>query len=157
MDAAVYQAVLAAPGFRLGIRCDDDEIRAIEFLEAGAEVAPQLPLAREAVRQLHAYLKDPRFVPGLPLQACGTPFQRRVWGAIATIPCGQTRSYGELAQAVRSAPRAVGGACGANPYPIVVPCHRIVAADGAMGGFARQRGGFLLEIKGWLLAHEGIR
>lgn len=157
MDTAVYQAILAAPGFRLGIRCDDDEISAIEFLEPGAELAPRMPLAREAVRQLTAYLTDPHFVPGLPLQACGTPFQRRVWGAIASIPPGQTRSYGELAQAVRSAPRAIGGACGANPYPIVVPCHRIVAAGGAMGGFARQRGGFLLEVKRWLLAHEGVR
>ena len=63
---------------------------------------------------------------------------------------------GELAASIRSGPRAVGNACGANPYPLVVPCHRVVASGGALGGFARNRGGFLLDVKRWLLAHEGI-
>ena len=63
-------------------------------------------------------------------------------------------SYGEVAAAIHSGPRAVGNACGANPYPIVVPCHRVVAANQGLGGFARQRGGFLLDIKRWLLQHE---
>ena len=155
MNTADYQAIVAAPGFCLGIRCDADEVRDIDFLEPCAELAPRTPLARETVRQLRAYLSEPRFAFALPLQPRGTPFQRRVWAGIAAIPSGQTRSYGELAQAVHSAPRAVGGACGANPYPLVVPCHRVVAAGGGMGGFARQRGGFLLDVKRWLLAHEG--
>ena len=92
---------------------------------------------------------------GLPLRPSGTAFQRRVWGEIAAIPCHQTKSYGELAKALHNAPRAVGQACGANPFPLVVPCHRVIASGGALGGFARQRGGFLLEIKRWLLAHVG--
>jgi methylated-DNA-[protein]-cysteine S-methyltransferase len=66
----------------------------------------------------------------------------------------QTRSYGDIARALHSAPRAVGQACGANPFPVVVPCHRVLAAGGGLGGFARQREGFLLDVKRWLLAHE---
>lgn len=156
MTASTYQAVVAAPGFALGVRCDADEILAIDFLEPQAEIAPETPLAHETVRQLRAYLADPRFVFGLPLAPAGTPFQRRVWAGVAAVPAGSTRSYGDLAQAVGSGPRAVGNACGANPYPVVVPCHRIVASGGGMGGFARQRGGFLLDVKRWLLRHEGV-
>jgi len=77
-----------------------------------------------------------------------------VWAKIAAIGAGRTRSYGELARELRSAPRAVGQACGANPIPIVVPCHRVLAAGG-IGGFAHHEGGFHLAIKRWLLAHEG--
>ena len=150
-----YQAVLAAPGFSLGVRCNDDEIVAIDFLEPRAELAPEALLAREAVRQLRAYLADPCFEFALPLAPAGTAFQRRVWSGVAAIPAGRTRSYGELAAVVGSGARAVGNACGANPYPVVVPCPRVVAANGAgLGGFARQRGGFLLDVKRWLLAHE---
>lgn len=142
------------PTFSLGIRCDADAITAIEFLEPRTEIKPATPLAKEAVRQLRAWLKDPAFEFGLPLAPAGTDFQRRVWEQIAAIPRGQTRSYGELARALHSAPRPVGGACGANPYPVVVPCHRVVATGGSLGGFNRQRGGFLLEVKRWLLDHE---
>lgn len=152
-----YQAVVAAPGFALGVRCGEDEIFEIEFLAPRAEVTPQTLLAKETVRQLRAYLKNPRFEFGLPLAPAGTPFQRRVWAQIGAIPCGQTRCYGDLAQTLKSAPRAVGGACGANPYPLVVPCHRVIAKGGGLGGFNRERGGLLLDIKRWLLAHEGVR
>jgi methylated-DNA-[protein]-cysteine S-methyltransferase len=154
MNDAHWDAVLSAPTFSLGVRCDADAIAAIEFLEPRAEIKPATPLAKEAVRQLRAWLKDPAFEFGLPLAPAGTDFQRRVWRQIAAIPRGETRSYGDLARALRSAPRPVGGACGANPYPVVVPCHRVVAANGSLGGFNRQRGGFLLEVKRWLLDHE---
>lgn len=151
-----YDAVLPAPTFALGIRCDADEITAIEYIELCAAVAPQSPLAKETVRQIKAYLKDPHFEFGLPLAAAGTHFQRRVWAQIAAIPLGKTLSYGEVAAAIHSGPRAVGNACGANPYPLVVPCHRVIAAHQGLGGFGRSGGGFLLEIKRWLLSHEGL-
>jgi methylated-DNA-[protein]-cysteine S-methyltransferase len=151
-----YSAILSAPVFCIGIRCNDDEVTEIAYLETQAEVAPKSPLAREAVRQLRAWLKDPQHEFGLPLAPAGTHFQRKVWQQIVAIPAGQTRSYGDVAAAIRSGPRAVGNACGANPYPIVVPCHRVVAANQGLGGFARQRGGFLLDVKRWLLTHEGI-
>ncbi|HZV54981.1 MAG TPA: methylated-DNA--[protein]-cysteine S-methyltransferase [Rhodocyclaceae bacterium] len=149
-----YSAVVSAPGFSLGIRCNEDEITAIEFLEPGAEIVPKSLLAKEAVRQLRAWLANPKFTFSLPLAAAGTPFQRKVWAGIAAIPSGNTRQYGELAAAIGTGPRAVGNACGANPYAVVVPCHRVVAASGGLGGFARNRGGFLLDVKRWLLAHE---
>lgn len=168
MTEAPYAAVLSVPSasngapgasangiaFSVGIRCDADEITGIDYLEPRAELAPTTPLAKEAVRQLSAWLADPAFEFGLPLAPAGTHFQRRVWAQIAAIPAGQTRSYGEVAAAIGSGPRAVGNACGANPYPIVVPCHRVVAANQALGGFGRQGAGFLLEVKRWLLRHE---
>ncbi len=149
-----FQAIIPAAGFALGVRCDDDEITEIAYLEPQAEMKPATPLAKEAVRQLRAWLKNPNFEFGLPLAPAGTHFQRRVWQQIAAIPAGRTMSYGEVAAAIHSGPRAVGNACGANPYPIVVPCHRVVGANQGLGGFARQRGGFLLDIKKWLLQHE---
>lgn len=155
MNASPFQAVVSTPVFSLGVRCSDDEILDIEFLEPRTEVAPRTLLAKEAARQLRAYLQDPRFAFGLPLAPAGTPFQRRVWAGIAAIPAGGTQTYGELAQAIGSGPRAVGNACGANPFPVVVPCHRVVASGGGLGGFARNRGGFLLDVKRWLLRHEG--
>lgn len=154
--AADYDAIVSWPTFSLGICCDGDAIVAIDFLEPCDERAGCQPLSQAAVRQLRAYLKDPAAVFSLPLAPAGTAFQQRVWAAIAAIPAGQTRSYGELARAVGSSPRAVGNACGANPYPLVVPCHRVVAANHGLGGFARQRGGFLLGVKRWLLAHERV-
>lgn len=152
---AQWQAIVAAPGFALGLACTDDEITAIEFLSPRAEIAPQTALAQEAARQLQSYLSDAHHCFTLPLAAAGTPFQRRVWAGIAAIPAGATRSYGDLAQDLYSGARAVGNACGANPYPLVVPCHRVVGGGGGLGGFARNRDGFLLGVKRWLLHHEG--
>lgn len=87
----------------------------------------------------------------LPLELRGSAFQRRVWAALRAIPYGETRSYAALARALDSSPRAVGGAVGRNPLAILIPCHRIVGADGALTGYA---GG--LDRKRWLLRHEGI-
>lgn len=150
-----FAAVSRGPTFSLGVRCNDDEITEIVYLELCDEIKPASPLAREAVRQLTAYLKNPRFEFSLPLAPAGTGFQRRVWAGIAVIGPGETRTYGELAESIGSGARAVGNACGANPYPLIVPCHRVIAANRGLGGFARQRGGFLLDVKRWLLRHEG--
>lgn len=151
---APYQAIVAAPIFCLGVRCDEAEVLALEFLPLRPEQAPSNAMAAETVRQLRAYLADSDFVFSLPLRPAGTRFQRRVWDRIAQIPNRQTQTYGDLAKAIKSAPRAVGQACGANPYPVVVPCHRVVAAGGALGGFSRDGGDFFLDVKRWLLAHE---
>lgn len=151
----LWQAVVSAPGFALGIACDDDWLHRIEFLAPQPARPPDRPLAAEAARQLAAWLDDPACAFALPLLPQGTPFQRRVWQQIAAIPLGETRSYGQLARNLENAPRAVGQACGANPFPLIVPCHRVLAAKGGLGGFNRQGGGFLLDIKRWLLRHEG--
>lgn len=142
------------PAFSIGIRCDTDQIIGIDYLPPQDQRPPRGLLSMETVRQLQAWLRDPHFVFGLPLAPAGTHFQRRAWQAISDIPTSETRSYGEIARQLGSGPRAVGNACGANPYPIIVPCHRVIATDRGLGGFARQRGGWLLEIKRWLLWHE---
>jgi methylated-DNA-[protein]-cysteine S-methyltransferase len=154
-----YQAIVATPVFALGIRAGTDEIIGLEYLTPRRERAPSNALAAEAVRQVRAWIADPAFEFALPLQAQGTPFQRRVRDAIAAIPFGKVLTYGEVARRIRSGPRAVGGACGANPFPLVVPCHRVVSASG-LGGFggvgdADAPVDFLLEVKRWLLAREG--
>jgi methylated-DNA-[protein]-cysteine S-methyltransferase len=152
---AGYQAKLPAPFALLGIRTEGDVLAEITFLpRTGKPLAPQNRLAARACAQIERYLNDPQFRFDLPLVTQGTEFQRRVWAKIAAIGAGRTRSYGELARELRSAPRAVGQACGANPVPLVVPCHRVLAAGG-IGGFAHHEGGFHLAIKRWLLAHEG--
>ncbi len=153
-----YAACIPFPGFSLGVRTDTTHLIGIDFLPPQAGYDDGTYLAHEAVRQLQAWRDDPRFIFTLPLAPAGTPFRNQVWQAMLAIPCGETRSYGDVAKALGSAPRAVGGACGANPYPVVVPCHRIVAAstgfNQGLGGFAHHTEGFLLDIKRWLLTHE---
>ena len=152
---AAYQAKLTTPFALLGIRTEGDVLAEITFLpKSGGALAPRDRLAARACTQIERYLDDPQYRFDLPLASQGTAFQRRVWAKIAAIGVGCTRSYGELARELRSAPRAVGQACGANPVPLVVPCHRVLAAGG-IGGFAHHEGGFHLAIKRWLLAHEG--
>ena len=151
-----YQAIVALPTFCVGVRCTDDEVLGLAYLPPGGASPAQGALAAEIERQLRGYLADPTFEFCLPLRPAGTAFQRRVWAEISALPCGTARSYGEVARTLHNAPRAIGQACGANPYPLVVPCHRVIAAGGGLGGFARNGGGFLLEVKRWLLAHEGV-
>jgi len=151
----VFQAKLKTPFGLLGIRASDAEVEEIVFLGRGGKaLPPQNRVAERACAQIGRYIADPRYRFDLPLARRGTAFQRRVWRKIAAIESGRTRSYGELARELRSAARAVGQACGANPIPLVVPCHRVLAAGG-IGGFAHHEGGFHLSVKRWLLAHEG--
>lgn len=103
-----------------------------------------------AVAQLTEYFSGTRTRFELPLDLAGTAFQKRVWGALANIPAGQTRSYGQLAAELGSVARAVGTANGRNPISVILPCHRVIGADGALTGYA---GG--LDRKRWLLRHEG--
>jgi len=116
---------------------------------------PVSTAAAEAVRQLRAYFSNPGFIPDLPLADQGTAFQRRVWKALRAIPPGEVLTYGALARRLGSAARAVGGACRANPCPILVPCHRVVAVHGT-GGYAGATRGPWLTIKEHLLRHEGV-
>lgn len=157
---APFQACLRAPFCTVGISATDTHVTGIRYLspEVPALAPKRNTIAFLACVQLQSYLDDPAFAFDLPLKLSGTHHQIRVWEAMRAIPAGQTRTYGQLAQAIGSSARAVGGACGANPIPIVVPCHRVVGAGGALGGFmgAREEG-FELSIKRWLLAHEGAR
>jgi methylated-DNA-[protein]-cysteine S-methyltransferase len=108
------------------------------------------PALAEAARQLAEYFAGQRADFALPVRPAGTPFQRRVWDLMRTLPPGRPATYGDMARRLGSVARAVGGACGANPLPIVIPCHRVVAAAGK-GGYSGLGG---LSTKDWLLAHE---
>jgi methylated-DNA-[protein]-cysteine S-methyltransferase len=115
---------------------------------------PSNILAQDTLGQLKAYQEQPAYRFNLPLSPRGTPFQQKTWKALCDIPCGATTSYGQLASRLHTSPRAVGGACRANPYPVLVPCHRVLTTSGQLGGFSGHRDGFFLAVKAWLLAHE---
>ncbi len=110
--------------------------------------------APDRVALLLAYLADPRTIIPLQRPSGGTPYQQKVWRALQRIPVGEVRTYGELANELDSCARAVAQACRANPLPILIPCHRVVAANG-LGGYMGQTEGAGLAIKRWLLHHEG--
>ncbi len=149
-------AHLTAPGFWLQLSEENGALVQIEFLTE-APAIPIQPLSHtllaETARQILAWFENPAFVFDLPMQPHGADFRQRVWAQIAAIPLGHTRTYGDIAKALNSAPRAVGQACGDNPFPIIVPCHRVVSVSG-LGGFNHSAGASLAQIKRWLLAHE---
>lgn len=153
----MFAAVVALSFGKLGVRTANGLITELCYLPPHFEAkAPQDAAAELAVYQVEKYCEDADFPFTLPLKTVGTEFQQKVWGAISSIPRGSMRTYGELARHLGSAPRAVGQACGANWFPVVVPCHRVTAASG-LGGFSNSDdpNGYLLGIKRWLLAHEG--
>jgi methylated-DNA-[protein]-cysteine S-methyltransferase len=150
-----YSARLEGPFAVLGIRTRGERLTEIEYLPLGAAtLRPVDSFSGEVCRQLAGYLKDPDFRLDLPLEVRGTGYQQRVWEAVRAIPRGRSQSYLEVARQIGSAARPVGAACGANRIPLLIPCHRVVASSG-LGGFMHSRGGKPLEIKRWLLRHEG--
>ena len=150
-----YDAVLAAPMCRLGARFTGAALTRLDFLPADTPASSRLDArARQLSRELDAYWRDPAHAFDLLFVPQGTPFQLRVWHALMNIPAGSATTYGGLAKGLGSAARAVGQACGANPLPILIPCHRVVAAHG-LGGFMHSASGASLGVKTWLLAHEG--
>ncbi|MGO1345236.1 methylated-DNA--[protein]-cysteine S-methyltransferase [Chromohalobacter japonicus] len=135
----------------LRILASEHGIREIAFVDDTETPAAPSPLTDICREQLSAYLKGELRDFDVPLDPQGTPFQQRVWQALARIPFGETRSYAEIARDIDNlkAVRAVGAANGRNPLPIVVPCHRVIGRDGTLTGYA---GG--LERKAWLLELE---
>jgi methylated-DNA-[protein]-cysteine S-methyltransferase len=174
-QSAPWAARLRTPFAVLGVRTDGRAVTRIAYLPRDERAqAPTDAVAENLARELERYLADPVFRFTVPLAPSGTPFQQRVWQALGAIAPGQSRTYGEVARMVRSAPRAVGQACGANRIALVIPCHRVVGAMGALGGFMGAAGppqGALplgsetaradddnpIAIKRWLLRHEGYR
>ncbi len=127
-----FHAKLPTPFAVLGVRTCGEWLTGIEYLPRGvATLAPGNRLAAQV----------------------GRPLERRGWRAICAIPSGDTLTYRDIARQIQSAPRPVGGACGANRIPLVIPCHRVVASHG-IGGFMHARGGAPIAIKQWLLRHE---
>ena len=157
MVLAAHHAKLATPFAVLGIRTAGPLLTDIEYLPRGvATLAPLNALAERVCRQLDRYIDDPQFRFDLPFEYRGTDFQCRVWREIVKIKSGKTHTYKDLAQRLQSAPRPVGGACGRNRLPLIIPCHRVLASHG-IGGFMHARAGDPITIKKWLLRHEGAR
>lgn len=153
--AHAYTAILAAPFGALGVRVANGALTGLDFLPPGTPTqASSQALVKQVAQELAAYYADPNHRFTLPLAPAGTAFRRKVWDVLMGIPAGRTLSYGEVARQLGSAPRAVGQAVGDNPLPIIIPCHRVVAADGGLGGFMHSRTGYSQDIKRWLLSHE---
>lgn len=150
-------AVLSTPFGAFGIVARDACIQELLFLPPDTPArSPTDALTERAAAQILRWLEDADARFDLPLATRGTPFQHRVWQGIRSVPRGEVQTYGQLATRIGSAARAVGQACGANPFPLVTPCHRIVGSAG-LGGFAKASGGYLIDAKRWLIAHEARR
>jgi methylated-DNA-[protein]-cysteine S-methyltransferase len=157
-NTQAFQACVRTSFATLGITTSETHVTGVRFL---APSTPALAPRRNTIAflacvQIQQYLEDGSYEFDLPLRLSGTRHRLAVWEAMQEIPAGKTRTYGELAAALGSSARAVGGACGANPIPLIVPCHRVIAANRAIGGFMGARAeGFELGVKRWLLEHEG--
>lgn len=146
-------AAVETPIGTLGLVASEDGLRRVLWSARGLELDGGSAVLDEAAAQLDAYFAGELTAFDLPLDVRGTAFQRRCWLALATIPYGQTVSYGEQARRLGLGPdaaRAVGAANGQNPLPVVLPCHRVIGANGSLTGFG---GG--LDLKRFLLEHEG--
>ncbi|MBM3597375.1 MAG: methylated-DNA--[protein]-cysteine S-methyltransferase [Alphaproteobacteria bacterium] len=148
------QTVVPSPVGRLLVRSESNALTTLAWLADEADPVQDGDdhALREAARQLTAYFDRRLTRFDLPLRPAGSGFRQRVWGAIAAIPYGQTRAYGDLARTIGSAARAVGQACGHNPIPIIIPCHRVVDSTGRLTGYSGARGvttkQFLLQLEG---------
>ena len=150
----IYDAILDAPPCRLGAVFTGEALTRLDFLPVDTPVSPRPDgRARQLARELDAYWHNPDHPFDLLYVPQGTPFQLQVWRALLAIPAGQPTTYGALAKQLGTAARAVGQACGANPLPILIPCHRVLAANG-LGGFMHASSGAPLDVKTGLLAHE---
>jgi methylated-DNA-[protein]-cysteine S-methyltransferase len=150
----MYDVTVEFPKFKVGVATRDGIVTQLKYLPLSApSVSPGNELAKRAERQLASYKRDANSAFDLPVVIEGTELQKAVWRAMCAIPRGKTRSYGDLARELGTDPREIGQACGDNRLPLVIPCHRIVAANG-IGGFAHATSGYLVEAKRWLLMHE---
>lgn len=150
---AMEHATLQTPFGHVALFATDTALVRLVWQRAKT-VSPPTPLLRRAIAALRAYFDDGEPPPAdLPLAPDGTPFQQRVWQRLRAIPHGQTATYAALAAELGTGPRALAGACAANPLPILIPCHRVVGSGGALGGYS---GGDGIATKAALLQHEGI-
>ena len=136
----------------LTLFAEDDAIVAVEWGWPPDSEDPPGPLLEEARDQVEAYFAGRLRRFSLPLAPHGTAFQRRVWQQLQQIDFGATRTYGDLASDLKTSPRAVGGACGRNPLPILIPCHRVLGGNGSLGGYSGLDG---IDTKRFLLRLEG--
>jgi methylated-DNA-[protein]-cysteine S-methyltransferase len=149
----LYKTIIESPIGFLEINCDENSLCSLEYHDEKPEI-PENPnaICKEVQKQLQAYFKKELTEFNLPLDPKGTKFQKSVWNKVEEIRFGQTKTYFEIADSLNNhgAVRAVGLANGKNPIPIIIPCHRVIGANGKLTGYS---GG--LTKKAWLLEHEG--
>ena len=154
----IYYQQMSCPFGKVHLYATEKHLKALLFKPWPAAVKDKLqnatnPILEKTKKQLEQYFAGQRTTFDLPINSVGTEFQQRVWKTLMEIPFGETWNYGQLALAIgnKNASRAVGAANGKNPISIIVPCHRVIGANGALTGYA---GG--LKAKEWLLKHEGV-
>jgi methylated-DNA-[protein]-cysteine S-methyltransferase len=151
---------IESPLGRIALHGDDDAVTRLEIATEGrlsSDGVPDAPTAvlRRAATELREYFAGKRTQFTVPVRVSGTPFQEAIWKQLTQIPFGGVRGYGDLGRATgrATAGRAVGGAVGANPVPLLIPCHRVLASDARITGYSAGDG---IPTKVWLLDHEGI-
>ena len=152
--AAPFEYILPSPVGKLGLTTSEKGVQVLAYLSTrrGLKI-PTSGLAAEVYQQLTEYFDSHRTKFNLPLDASGTPYQKSVWQELRKISFGESMTYGDIANKLRSGPRAVGNACRNNPISIIVPCHRVVSKSG-VGGYSGSVVGKSIERKNWLLQHE---
>ena len=149
-----HDAVINSPIGKLGIVVVANKLVKIDFLpRQSSTLVTHNFVIQQTIKQLKEYFCHPRVRFKIPLCLAGTPLQQQIWQAIQRIPCGKTMTYGELAQKIATSPRVIGNACRCNPIPLVIPCHRVVAATD-LGGYCGKGNKNRLLIKQWLLDFE---
>lgn len=152
-----YDAIFSTDIATIGIQLENSKLIKVDYLMSKNNKKPISKLAKNIQNKIEKYLKDNSKINNLKidLKLHVTPFQEKVLNQLVLIPYGETRTYGEIAQKLKTSPRAVGNACRRNPIPIVIPCHRVVASK-SLGGYSGATEGETQDIKRHLLKLEGI-
>jgi methylated-DNA-[protein]-cysteine S-methyltransferase len=156
MTRPITKIILMTPVGRVSVQATETELLAIKLLVSHDDTDNELissAVADKAINQLKSYFIDAHHKWSLPLAEQGTSFQQKVWQCLSMITAGETRTYSQIADQLGSSARAVANACKANPYAIVIPCHRVVSKSG-LGGYYGKTDGKEIEVKRWLLDHE---
>lgn len=152
----MYHLTFTSPQGYLDVAEEDNKIVRLQWINNKEHYEQRpTPLLQKCKKQLEQYFAGKRNnFDDIPLAPQGTNFQKNVWNALYKIPYGKVKTYGDIAHEVESVARAVGGACGANPIPIIIPCHRVIAGNQVLGGFSGGEGG---KSKKELLLLEGYK
>jgi methylated-DNA-[protein]-cysteine S-methyltransferase len=153
----MFDALISTPIGNIGITCQHEKLIGVEFVADHVILHPRVKISSKIlpiVKKFEGFFTSGKILD-IPYELHGTPFQRKVWQCLKKIPVGETRTYGELSKKLKTSARAVGMACRRNPLPLVIPCHRVVAAN-HLGGYCGDTQGKSIMIKQWLLAHEKV-
>ncbi|MFK8026764.1 MAG: methylated-DNA--[protein]-cysteine S-methyltransferase [Gammaproteobacteria bacterium] len=149
-----FDYILPSPIGNLGLNTSTAAIQRLVYIKDKQSAhVPTTGFAAKVHQQIMQYFELQRTEFDLPIDIQGTAFQNKVWQQVAKIPYGESKTYGEIAAAINSGPRAVGNACRHNPIPIIIPCHRVVKKSG-LGGYCGSIVGKEIQQKDWLLRHE---